>query len=350
MSLRNLLGRRLSFVLLFSLLFVLVQTLVRLSLLFVSNGDIAWDASLVAAFCWGLLFDLGAAAWASLPLVLLLALLPQGAFERPLMRRLLHVVGVLAIGILFFDAAAELIFWDEFGARLNFIAVDYLIYTTEVVSSISQSYNLPLIFGALAGGAAGSIISRLAHRHFAAGPAGGPGAGRPALFERGLVGSRLPRLGPRARLFRPAGFRQQLQPRAGQKRPLVVFRRLPSQRARLRAVLFANRRRPGVPPGTRKSPSPRAATRQASSTRATCGATSCSPRPAIRPNVIQITVESLSAAFLGAYGSADGLTPKLDALAQQSLVFDNFYATGTRTDRGMEALALSVPPTPAARW
>ena len=28
------------------------------------------------------------------------------------------------------------------------------------------------------------------------------------------------------------------------------------------------------------------------------------------------------------------------------LVFDNFYATGTRTVRGMEALALSLPPTP----
>jgi phosphoglycerol transferase MdoB-like AlkP superfamily enzyme len=29
-----------------------------------------------------------------------------------------------------------------------------------------------------------------------------------------------------------------------------------------------------------------------------------------------------------------------------SLVFDRLYATGTRTDRGMEALTLSVPPTP----
>ena len=27
-------------------------------------------------------------------------------------------------------------------------------------------------------------------------------------------------------------------------------------------------------------------------------------------------------------------------------MFDNFYATGTRTDRGMEALSLSLPPTP----
>jgi phosphoglycerol transferase MdoB-like AlkP superfamily enzyme len=61
--------------------------------------------------------------------------------------------------------------------------------------------------------------------------------------------------------------------------------------------------------------------------------------------VIQITVESLSAEFLARYGNQQNLMPHLDALAPQALVFDNFYATGTRTDRGMEALTLSVPPT-----
>jgi phosphoglycerol transferase MdoB-like AlkP superfamily enzyme len=68
--------------------------------------------------------------------------------------------------------------------------------------------------------------------------------------------------------------------------------------------------------------------------------------PERRLNVIQITVESLSAEFLGAFNRASHLTPNLDDLATHSLVFTNFYATGTRTDRGMEALTLSVPPTP----
>jgi phosphoglycerol transferase MdoB-like AlkP superfamily enzyme len=68
--------------------------------------------------------------------------------------------------------------------------------------------------------------------------------------------------------------------------------------------------------------------------------------PAQRLNVIQITVESLSANFLSTFNRASHLTPNLDRIAQQSLVFDQFYATGTRTDRGMEALTLSVPPTP----
>jgi phosphoglycerol transferase MdoB-like AlkP superfamily enzyme len=68
--------------------------------------------------------------------------------------------------------------------------------------------------------------------------------------------------------------------------------------------------------------------------------------PELRVNVIQITVESLSADFLSIFNRASNLTPQLAELAASSLVFDNFYATGTRTDRGMEALTLAVPPTP----
>ena len=65
-----------------------------------------------------------------------------------------------------------------------------------------------------------------------------------------------------------------------------------------------------------------------------------------RLNVVLIVVESLSADFLGAYGNLNHLTPNLDKLAAQDLVFNIIYATGTHTDRGLEATTLSVPPTP----
>jgi phosphoglycerol transferase MdoB-like AlkP superfamily enzyme len=68
--------------------------------------------------------------------------------------------------------------------------------------------------------------------------------------------------------------------------------------------------------------------------------------PELKPNIIQITVESLSAEFVSGSGIYANLTPNLSDLETKSLVFDNFYATGTRTDRGMEALTLSIPPTP----
>jgi phosphoglycerol transferase MdoB-like AlkP superfamily enzyme len=54
---------------------------------------------------------------------------------------------------------------------------------------------------------------------------------------------------------------------------------------------------------------------------------------------------SLSAKHLGSFGTWRGLTPNLDQLHAQSLSFSNVYATGTRTDRGLEAIAV-VPPAP----
>ncbi|TNF38015.1 MAG: LTA synthase family protein [Gammaproteobacteria bacterium] len=59
-----------------------------------------------------------------------------------------------------------------------------------------------------------------------------------------------------------------------------------------------------------------------------------------------IVVESLSSQFLGSFGNQEALTPNLDKLAENSLLFTNFYATGTRTVRGLEAVTLSIPPTP----
>ncbi|MBF0126585.1 MAG: sulfatase-like hydrolase/transferase, partial [Magnetococcales bacterium] len=59
-----------------------------------------------------------------------------------------------------------------------------------------------------------------------------------------------------------------------------------------------------------------------------------------------LTIESMSADYLALFGNPSNLTPNLDRLAKESLTFTNYYATGTRTDRGMESIVLSVPPTP----
>jgi phosphoglycerol transferase MdoB-like AlkP superfamily enzyme len=71
-----------------------------------------------------------------------------------------------------------------------------------------------------------------------------------------------------------------------------------------------------------------------------------SSAPEARHNVVIIVMESMSGEFLGSLGGRDHLTPNLDALARQALLFTNLYANGTRTVRGLEAIALSVPPTP----
>jgi phosphoglycerol transferase MdoB-like AlkP superfamily enzyme len=63
-------------------------------------------------------------------------------------------------------------------------------------------------------------------------------------------------------------------------------------------------------------------------------------------NVVLVSIESFSAEFMQAFGNQQGLTPNMDKLAREGLLFTKMYATGTRTVRGLEALTLSVPPTP----
>uniref|UniRef100_UPI004049D5FB LTA synthase family protein n=1 Tax=Flavobacterium sp. TaxID=239 RepID=UPI004049D5FB len=65
-----------------------------------------------------------------------------------------------------------------------------------------------------------------------------------------------------------------------------------------------------------------------------------------KKNVVFILVESLSASFMKEFGNEQNITPFLDSLAQKSIFFENLYATGTRTVRGMEAMTLCIPPTP----
>ena len=68
------------------------------------------------------------------------------------------------------------------------------------------------------------------------------------------------------------------------------------------------------------------------------------PLPLLRrpKHVILISVESLSASFLGIHGNPKGLTPRMDALAKEGLQFTHLFATGTRTVRGLEALEEEV--------
>ncbi len=65
-----------------------------------------------------------------------------------------------------------------------------------------------------------------------------------------------------------------------------------------------------------------------------------------RLNVVMVVMESMSAKFMNSYGSQQNITPVLDRLTNEGLFFSNVLATGTRTVRGLEALTLSVPPTP----
>ncbi len=63
-------------------------------------------------------------------------------------------------------------------------------------------------------------------------------------------------------------------------------------------------------------------------------------------NIVIILEESLGAQFIGVLGGKP-LSPEFDKLAQEGWLFENIYATGTRSVRGIEAVITGFTPTPA---
>jgi phosphoglycerol transferase MdoB-like AlkP superfamily enzyme len=316
----------------------------RTALLVKSFDEVAWNLSLPIAFLVGAVFDLAAALWWAAPLGLILAALPARVFQHRLGRAAAHVALFAVLYFLLFGAVAEWVFWDEFGVRFNFIAVDYLVYTTEVIGNIRESYPMPAIYAGLVA-LTGAVYWLFCRTHWVTRWL--DAATRPALSRWKAAAGWL------AVMFVVGfGLQQGFIPNFANNynRELAkdglwslfaafwsnqleydqFYPTLPEEKAfgRVHELLA----RDGA---TRLTTDPHDLLRLVRH-----------PGPEQRLNVIQITVESLSADFLSVFNRASKLMPNMEAIARQSLIFDQFYATGTRTDRGMEALTLSVPPTP----
>ena len=92
------------------------------------------------AFGVGLGYDLITLLYVAWPLLLYLWLMPVRAYVSRPGQWVLYILGLVLLFWLMFVGASELTFWAEFGTRFNFIAVDYLVYTTEVIGNIRESY------------------------------------------------------------------------------------------------------------------------------------------------------------------------------------------------------------------
>ena len=80
-----------------------------------------------------------------IPFVLVTLLVPHKLASKKISKYLAYTFYTLATIILVYTAFAEYFFWDEFNVKFNFIAVDYLIYTNEVLGNIWESYNIPML-------------------------------------------------------------------------------------------------------------------------------------------------------------------------------------------------------------
>ena len=244
---------------------------------------------------------------------------------------LLFTMG-LYIFLMIFNVISECIFWNEFGVRYNFIAVDYLVYTNEVIGNIMESYPiLPLFLSVL------SVAVLVSWRLFRKSDFSEAGNGGAVSFLATFViyavlfsGSFFWLRFSYRNLQSDNNYATELQCNgcwnfleAYSSSTLEYdrfYQMLPVDEASDLKLALCNQDGDGV---------------QAIKDSV----------PAIKKNIVVIAVESLSADFLSAYGNEDGITPNLDTLIEKSLVFDNLYAAGNRSVRGLEALTLCLPPS-----
>jgi phosphoglycerol transferase MdoB-like AlkP superfamily enzyme len=292
----------------------------------------------------GTLFDLGAGVFLLPPFVFAAWLAPDAQRGRWVLLPLTLLLAAACYAAFAFVALSEFVFWNEFGVRFNFIAVDYLVYTNEVIGNIRESYSLPALFsvvGALAALMLGLTVRPLVRATAAAGMRW-PARTRAAALLLALPLVSYLALDARDKDFTDDAASAQLAGN-GWYEFLHAFntneidydkfyRTLPL------AAAFAEMRDEF---------------REAhSDARFLAAARLPIERDVIgrgserRLNVVLISVESLSADFMAAFGNTKGLTPRLDALARDGMLFTRLYATGTRTVRGLEAITLSLPPTP----
>lgn len=253
-------------------------------------------------------------------------------------RRLFSIFSFTVFFGLFFLFFTEYFFFEEFNSRFNSVAVDYLIYPTEVFVNIWESYNVPAVILAclvLSAGPAFLSLKFFYDRSFAASDKGFP------LFSF-ILGVVLLFIIP----FRGFDFTQDRIAREIAKNGPVSFfysayshnldyeafyTTLPHQEA----VKLA-REAVWVPgekfTGNEKYPVERIV--------------NFSKKP-LRHNVMIFVMESFGSEFVGALGASPSYTPRFDALCEKGMLFTNIYSIGNRTVRGLEGVLAGFPPLPA---
>lgn len=299
-------------------------------------------AELASVFLRGLLFDGVVAVYVYGFFAVFGTLIPEKWRKSQWGHKATLVIASIYLFALGFVIVAEWFFWQEFNARFNFIAVDYLVYRREVTGNISESYPVIPILSTVAVIALAityllcsqiqdsinhplnkkqRVISLITAILFMLGVGQLRGNDVPQLSNNMYI-EELARNGVfqffyafRHNQLDYPTFYQTIEDKHKASNLLKANVVLPHEQLLHPHELFDVTRQVNVPEVER------------------------------RLNVMLISVESLSGDYMAAFGNQENLTPHLDALSKKGLFFSQYYATGNRTVRGLEALTLGIPPT-----
>ncbi len=324
-------------------IFAIISFVVRTIFLIWQGDQIQFSLlEIIQTYAVGFFFDILALGYiAGIPIAYY-TFVPNKFFNCKKHQNANRILYFIFLCVIVFSAFSEITFWEEFQTRFNFIAVDYLIYTTEVIANIMESYPMGLLISAIL--AISTAIFYFTHRKIVVAKEENfrCRVKKFSIYAAALLlaflvidSSKITRISQNNYVNEAAanGIYQlfsayrnneinydQLYAGIDYETALTNLRSIISkQEPNSKFVEDDNI--------TRQIRAPKAGGEK-------------------KYNIIFVSIESLSADFLATFGNNENITPNLDALAKKGLLFTKLKATGTRTVRGLEALSLGVPPTP----
>ncbi len=289
----------------------------------------------------GTLYDLAFYSYFIIPFLLYLWLAPKKLWRSRTNKVLVGVTSFAAIYGLFFIAIAEYLFWQEFGVRFNFISVDYLVYRREVTNNIMESYPIEWILPGLF--LLSAFIFYFVWPHLRKGL-----DSTDTLAQRTVITLLLALLPTSAYTMLDQEQRKissnTYQVELASNGPYQFFAAFRNNELDYEQFYYSLDQitTSAILRDAVAEPTARFKNDEIFNINRTID-NSGEER---RLNIMLVMVESFSADFLHYFGNNKQITPNLDRLIDDSLFFTNLYATGTRTTRGLEAVTLSIPPTP----
>ena len=336
-------SKRFSLVKTFSATFLAFAFIIRLTLYIWSFDNIEFSFfNLIKIFGLGFLFDLGSLSYMMAFYSIYLLLVPNQFYGSRADKFLTKSAYAVVLFFMLFSFLAELAFWEEYEKRFNFIAVDYLLYTYEVVKNIRQSFHLEIVIAILIAVTYFSVkIAKKKNAYIDAFDNSDTFLMKiiPAFFWILVLSS----FHFNVENSDAEIFANQYENEIAKSGIYSFFAAYDENELNYNDFYETNPadssfqivRNLLASDNDRLNKNPKSIQRQVFNS-----------GEEQKPNIIFIGLESLSAQFMERFGNEKNLVPAIDSLAKESVFFTNIQATGTRTIRGIEAIVLSIPPTP----
>lgn len=329
----------------FIAIYLIVSSLTRLILVYDNFAELGDSIYLFPiSLAVGVIFDFFIALCITLPLVLVLLVLPSRCKLLFIFRWVTSIAGFVFIFGILYLGVAEIIFFDEFSSRFNYVAVDYLIYPHEVFINIWDTYPVLSIL----------IVTGLS-----------------SLFFAWLAGKKL----YRSLLTYPKSFRNRFGILLSHCLLIMLmlfslgadFAKISDNRILneislngIYTFIYAGITNELDYNQYYKTMDNSMAFKQLRQLLTDCHVSFfnddniesidrfvTSDRELHRYNIVMVLEESFGSDFVGTlHPKGLCLTPRFDSLIHQGMLFSHIYATGNRTVRGLEASLASFPPIP----